>query len=156
MSDAAVALLQAPARGIEDKVRKVSLGTSALRQLLARVDRYQYRDLIGLTLNNLANALRELPARDGEERAQNVREAVGYYKDALTVRTKDRYPHLYAQTIANLGMCLLSSKETSVARSYLEEALALREFLPDLGAGIEQMLKEGTSPPEEKTPEKHR
>ncbi|MBI4609355.1 MAG: AAA family ATPase, partial [Candidatus Rokubacteria bacterium] len=106
LSDAAVALLQAPARSIEAKLRAVGLGTSALREILARLDRYQYRDLYGSTLNNLANALRELPARDAEERAGSVKEAVGYYKEALGVYTRDRYPVEWAGTRNNLAGAL--------------------------------------------------
>src|SRR5439155_66426 len=77
------------------------------------------------TLNNLGNALEALPARSPDERAAALDEAIGAFREALTVYTKDRYPVEWATTLNNLGYALLAS----AARSPEERTAALREAI---------------------------
>ncbi|MBI2370708.1 MAG: hypothetical protein HYV08_10835, partial [Deltaproteobacteria bacterium] len=60
-----------------------------------------------------------------EERARYLREAVGHYKEALTVRTKDRYPVDWAITLNNLAGALteLPVRDAEERAGYVEQAV---------------------------------
>jgi hypothetical protein len=52
-----------------------------------------------MTQNNLGAAYAELPTGDRE---QNLQKAIACYEAALSVYTKDDFPHYHAPTVQNL------------------------------------------------------
>ena len=92
-----------------------------------------------MTQNNLGTAYTYLPAATPEQRAQNVRNAIDCYKAALEIRKKDEYPQNYCQTAANMGL-ILAEIEDKEACNWLKEAYALRQFLPDQGKRLEDVM----------------
>jgi tetratricopeptide (TPR) repeat protein len=125
LGQAAAALLQAPAATIDARLRAVNLATSALREVMARLDRYQDKELYAWTLNNLGNALFHLPAQNPEQRELHVREAVGYYKQALELCTRDSHRVQRAAILNNLANGLTELGYLAEAVEYYKEALEL-------------------------------
>ena len=91
------------------------------------------------TQNNLGTAYADLPAATPEQRAQNVRDAIACYKAALEIYKKDEYPQYYCETAANMGL-ILAEIEDKEACYWLKEAYALRQFLPDQGKRLEDVM----------------
>jgi len=100
----------------------------------------EYPVQYAMTQNNLGTAYTDLPSATSEERAKNVRSAIACYKAALEIRKKDEYPQDYCMTAANLGMVLVDI-DKGKACYWLKEAYALREFLPDQGKRLEEIIE---------------
>ena len=86
--------------------------------------------------NNLGNAYIDLPSATSED----VRAAIDCYRAALEIYKKDEYPQYYCHTAANLGMAL-ASIDSPDACYWLKEAYALREYLPDQGKRLEEIIR---------------
>jgi tetratricopeptide (TPR) repeat protein len=85
-------------------------------------------------------AYANLPSATPEQRAENVRKAIEYYKAALEIYKKDEYPQYYCQTAANLGLTLALINNPD-ACYWLKEAYALREYLKDQGKQLEEVIR---------------
>ncbi len=57
----------------------------------------------------------------------------------MEIYKKDEYPQSYCFTAANIGMILVGIDDTK-ACYWLKEAYALRQFLPDQGKRIEDVM----------------
>ena len=101
----------------------------------------EYPVQYAMTQNNLGLAYTDLPSATAEERAENVRRAIVCYEAALEIYKKDEYPQFYCQTAANLGMALVDV-DKSKACYWLKEAYALRQFLPEQGKRLEELIDE--------------
>lgn len=93
------------------------------------------------TQSNLGAAYAALPGATPEERAENLKRAVACCKAALEVYRKDAYPQYFCQTAANLGRAL-AELEDPAACSWLKEAHSLRQFLPEQGERIRELMRE--------------
>jgi len=92
------------------------------------------------TQNNLGNAYTYLPSATPQQRAENVRNAIECYKAALQIRKKDEYPQDYCSTAANMGLILADIDDRKNACFWLKESYSLRQFLPDQGKRIEDIM----------------
>ena len=82
-----------------------------------------------------------LPEEIPEEQAKNVTCAIACYEAALEIYRKDEYPQDYCYTAANLGI-ILADIDKSKACYWLKEAYSLRQFLPDQGKRLEELIDE--------------
>jgi tetratricopeptide (TPR) repeat protein len=89
---------------------------------------------------NLAAAFMRWPADSHEERVQAVQRAVGACQAALEVVHRN-HPEVFACTAATLGSAL-SVLGNANAHYWLNEAYALRQFLPDHGERVEEIIRE--------------
>ena len=92
-----------------------------------------------MTQNNLGTAYTDLPAETSQQRTENVHKAIECYKAALEIRKKDEYPQDYCFTAANIGLVLAEINDKN-ACYWLKEAYALRQFLPDQGKRLENLM----------------
>ena len=101
----------------------------------------EYPVQYAMTQNNLGNAYTDLPSETPQQRAENVRKAIQCYQAALQIYKKDEYPQDYCFTAANMGM-ILAPIDNKKSCYWLKKAYALRQFLPDQGKRIEDIMNE--------------
>ncbi|WP_375787756.1 hypothetical protein ACE10Z_09915 [Bradyrhizobium sp. Pha-3] len=75
-----------------------------------------------MTQHNLGNALRELGELQGG--TARLEEAIAAYRSALTERSHERVPHLWAITQHNLGAALLELGMRESGTTELKESIA--------------------------------
>jgi len=136
--------------GITYKARPASSREARGENIRSAIDCYnraleirkkdEYPVQYATTQNNLGGALTYLPSATPKERASNVREAVECYKRALEIWERGEYPQDYCQTAANMGM-ILADIDKAQACHWLKEAYSLREFLPQQGREIEELME---------------
>lgn len=87
---------------IPDEVKKKSIwaavSSSSFQQALAYFTREEFPYEYATVCNHYANALTKYPLA---RKSDNYARAIGYYRDALRVRTADAYPYERALTILN-------------------------------------------------------
>lgn len=87
---------------IPDEVKKKSIwaavSSSSFQQALAYFTREEFPYEYATVCNHYANALTKYPLA---RKSDNYARAIGYYRDALRVRTADMYPYERALTILN-------------------------------------------------------
>jgi tetratricopeptide (TPR) repeat protein len=87
---------------IPDEVKKKSIwaavSSSSFQQALAYFTREEFPYEYATICNHYANALTKYPLA---RKSDNYARAIGYYRDALRVRTADAYPYERALTILN-------------------------------------------------------
>ena len=116
--------------------------TKAIQCYQAALEIYkkdEYPVQYATTQNNLGVAYTDLPSATPEQRAENVTKAIQCYQAALEIHKKDEYPQDYCFTAANLGMAL-ASIDQKTAPYWLKEAYSLRQFLPDQGKRLEDIM----------------
>ena len=105
---------------------------------IRKKDEYPVR--YATTQNNLGNAYKNLPSATPRQRAENVAYAIECYKAALEIRKKDEYPQYYCSTAANMGVILAEIDDKNNACYWLKEAYSLRQYLPDQGKRLEDVM----------------
>ncbi|MFD2935156.1 tetratricopeptide repeat protein [Spirosoma flavum] len=87
---------------IPDEVKKKSIwaavSSSSFQQAMAYFNREEFPYEYATICNHYANALTKYPPA---AKSDNYAKAIGYYRDALRVRTADTYPYERALTILN-------------------------------------------------------
>ena len=130
-----------PSATPEQRAENVRKAIECYQAALEIYKKDEYPVQYATTQNNLGNAYTNLPSATPEQRGENVRKAIECYQDALEIRKKDEYPQDYSFTAANLGMALAPiDKKTGCY--WLKEAYSLRQFLPDQGKWVEDMINE--------------
>jgi tetratricopeptide (TPR) repeat protein len=129
-----------PASSGSARGNNVRQAVNNYKNALQIFDKDEYPVQYATTQNNLGTAYTDLPAATPEQRAQNVRNAIDCYKAALEIRKKDEYPQDYCFTAANMGI-ILEDIDNKKACYWLKEAYSLRQFLPDQGKRIEDVMK---------------
>ena len=135
-----LALTYLPSATAEERAKNVRKAIACYKAALEIYKKDAYPVDYAMTQNNLGSAYTDLPSATAEERAGNVRSAIACYKVALEIRKKYEYPQYYCQTAANLGIALADIDKTK-ACYWLKEAYALREFLPDQGKGLVELIE---------------
>ena len=97
------------------------------------------------TQNNLGAVYANLPSATAQEREKNLKAAIDCCETALEVRKKDKYPQAFCMTAANLGMALAKLHDPE-ALHWLQEAYALRQFLPDRGEVLVELIERLSNP----------
>jgi tetratricopeptide (TPR) repeat protein len=128
-----------PAATPEQRAQNVRNAIECYKAALEIYKKDEYPIDYAMTQNNLGNAYTDLPAATPEQRAQNVRNAIEGYKAALEIYKKDEYPQDYCLTAANMGL-ILAEIEDRDASNWLKEAYVLRQFLPDQGKRLEDVM----------------
>jgi len=128
-----------PAATPEQRAQNVRNAIDCYKAALEIYKKGEYPVDYAITQNNPGNAYTDLPAATPEQRAQNVRNAIDCYKAALEIRKKDEYPQSYCFTAANMGLILLEMDDKN-AIYWLKEAYSVREFLPDQGKSLEEVI----------------
>ena len=130
-----------PSATPEEGKENLGKAMECYREALKVYRKEEYPVDYAMTQNNLGNAYRHLPSATPKERRENLRKSMECYGEALEVWRKDEYPENFCLTAGNLGMSLLDMDDREGCK-WLREAYALREFLPDQGAGVEKIIRE--------------
>jgi tetratricopeptide (TPR) repeat protein len=131
-----------PAATPEERSENVEKAVHCYNEALEIRRKDKYPEDYAMTQNNLGTAYMGLPAATPEERSKNVEKAVHCYNEALEIRRKDKYPQAYCFTAANIGLALASVTGMEVESCHwLKEAYALKEYLPDQGKRLEEIMR---------------
>ncbi|UCG47458.1 MAG: tetratricopeptide repeat protein [Phycisphaerales bacterium] len=135
-----VALRALPSASPDERASNVRQAIGCYKRALEIYKKEECPVGYAMAQNNLGNAYTDLPSASAEERASNVRQAIECYKRALEIYKKDEYPQYYCGTAANMGM-ILAGIDKAQACHWLKEAYSLREFLPQQGREIEELME---------------
>gem|GEM_PF-6186746 len=128
-----------PSASPEERASHVRSAIDCFRAALEIYKKDNYPVEYALTQRGLGVVYTSLVQATGDERATNVRAAIACFKRTLEIYKKDEYPQDYCLSAAHLGM-ILADIDKEQACHWLKEAYSLREYLPDQGKRVEEIM----------------